>query len=61
MRVLRAYKVKLVHAYCQSVLNEVYFDSTKIHALRNAKELRKIANYFEVGDCGENQAPFLVE
>lgn len=30
LRVMRAYKIKLLHSYCKEVLKEVYHDSMKI-------------------------------
>ena len=30
LRVLRAYKIKLLHCYCKDVLKETYFDALKI-------------------------------
>ena len=30
LRVLRTYKLKLLHSYCKEVLKEAYFDSMKI-------------------------------
>ena len=40
LRILRSYRVKLLHEFCQNVLSEVYLDSIKVQTLSTCNQLR---------------------
>ena len=42
-RVLRSFRLRLLHSYCKTVLREVYFDSIKIELFHHTRELRKLS------------------
>jgi len=67
LRVLRAYKIKLLHAYCQEVLSEAYHDGMKAQAVATCQRLRTKSTYFQVEGSngqfitGENIQLFTME
>ena len=46
LRILRSYRVRLLHEYCQDVLKEVYSDSVSIQTLLACRELRRRSQLF---------------
>ncbi|CDW83349.1 UNKNOWN [Stylonychia lemnae] len=50
LRVLRAYKLKLVHSYCKEVLKEAYHDSMKIQAVAACQKLRTLSQVFNIDE-----------
>jgi len=46
LRILRAYRVRLLHEYCQDVLKEAYSDSVSIQTLLACRELRRRSQLF---------------
>jgi len=46
LRVLRSYRIKLLHEYCEEVLKEGYTESILLQGLLACNELRKKAKYF---------------
>lgn len=51
LRVLRGYKVKLVHSYCKEVLKEAYHDAMKVQALHTCQKLRHMSQVFSIDDA----------
>ena len=49
-RVLRAYKLKLLHSYCKEVLKEAYHDAMKIQAISTCQKLRTDMQMFSIDD-----------
>jgi hypothetical protein len=50
LRIMRAYKFKLLHAYCAEVLRDVYHDSMKIQALQTCQKLRDLSHIFSIDE-----------
>jgi len=46
-RVMRSYKIKLLHAYCKEVLKEVYHDAMKVQAVSICQRLRTLSHLFQ--------------
>lgn len=51
LRVLRAYKVKLLHAYCREVLKEGYHDAMKVQAIATVQRLRGLSQIFSIDEA----------
>ena len=51
LRVLRAYKIKLLHSYCKEVLKEAYHDSLKIQAINCCQKLRTMSQLFSIDEA----------
>ena len=50
LRILRSYRVKLLHEFCQNVRNEVYIDSIKMQTLQTGNVLRQKACLLPISD-----------
>ena len=50
LRVLRSYRIKLLHEFCENVLNEVYVDSIKMQTLKSGNVLRLKAALLPISD-----------
>lgn len=50
LRVLRAYKIKLLHSYCKEVMKEAYHDSLKVQAIASCQKLRTLSQFFATED-----------
>jgi hypothetical protein len=50
LRILRSYRLKLLHSYCKEVLKEVYADSIKIQTMEVCNEMRIKSQLFPK-DC----------
>ena len=58
LRVLRSYRLKILHEFCSNILDEVYVDSMKVQTLQTCVQLRlrasllppqKTEQLFEIG------------
>jgi len=43
---MRAFKLKLLHRYCQNILLEAYLDAQKVQAVQLGHRLRYWSRYF---------------
>ena len=43
LRIMRAYKVRLLHGYCLEIMRDAYYDSVKIQAVNSCQKLRTLA------------------
>ena len=46
LRILRSYRLKLLHEFCHDVLKEAYSDSISIQTLLACRELRRRSQLF---------------
>ena len=46
LRILRSYRLKILHEFCQDVLKEAYSDSVSIQTLLACRELRRRSQLF---------------
>lgn len=46
LRILRSFRIKILHEYCNAIQRDIYADSIKIQALQMANELRRKAMLF---------------
>ena len=46
LRILRSYRLRLLHEFCQDVLKEAYSDSVSIQTLLACRELRRRSQLF---------------
>lgn len=47
---MRAYKVRLLHIYCQEVMRDAYFDCLKIQAISTCQKLRQMSQVFQIDE-----------
>jgi hypothetical protein len=50
LRILRSFRIKILHLFCNTVQRDVYFDSLKIQSLHKCNELRRHALLFPQND-----------
>jgi len=46
LRILRSYRLRILHEFCQDVLKEAYSDSVSIQTLLACRELRRRSQLF---------------
>ena len=50
LRIMRAYKVRLLHGYCTEILRDAYFEATKIQAISTCQRLRTMSLVFQIDE-----------
>ena len=50
LRIMRAYKVRLLHIYCFEVMRDAYFDCLKIQAISTCQRLRQMSQVFSIDE-----------
>ena len=50
LRIMRAYKVRLLHIYCQEVMRDAYFDCLKIQTISTCQKLRSMSQVFQIDE-----------
>lgn len=47
---MRAFKIRLIHIYCQEILRDAYHDAMKIQAIQSCQRLRTMSQVFAIDE-----------